>query len=85
MSNMLATRMNISCQSPIELLYYTAALGPVDVCAHCGRSGADPKPELKKVYKTALPLCEECENDGKKTYCSKTIWFFIMTFNVPLE
>ena len=66
MSNMLATRMNISCQSPIELLYYTAALGPVDVCAHCGRSGADPKPELKKVYKTVLPLCEECENDGKK-------------------
>jgi hypothetical protein len=38
----------------------------VDVCAHCGRSGADPKPELKKVYKTVLPLCKECENDGKK-------------------
>lgn len=66
MNSFLTTRMNISCESPLELPYYSAALGPVDVCAYCGCSGADPKPELKKKFKTVLPLCEGCGDDGKK-------------------
>jgi hypothetical protein len=42
---------------------------------------ADPKPELKKVYKTVLPLCEECENDGKKPIVARqygSLWWLSM-------
>jgi len=57
----LTTRLNQTCQVPVELSYYSAPLGPVDICAQCASPGADPKTELKKSNKTVLPICVDCE------------------------
>jgi len=51
----MSTCLNQTCQAPVELSYY---LGPVDICARCTSPGADQKTELKKSYKTVLPICE---------------------------
>jgi len=49
----------MTCKAPVEVPYYGQILGNwnIDICAHCGSPGADPKVELKKTYKTVLPLC----------------------------
>jgi len=64
MKNLLVVRPAISCASPVEIPYYGAQLGPVDICAFCGGEKADPKTDLKKKFKTVLPICNMCKNNG---------------------
>ena len=37
-----------------------------DTCAFCGAEEAVVDGDLKKKFKTVLPLCLECRNDGKE-------------------
>jgi hypothetical protein len=44
----------------VEVTYYGNGSGQPDICTYC----AQVNPELKKSYKTVLPICEPCENSG---------------------
>lgn len=57
----------LECATTVEICYYGASLGPVDICCHCGSSGAEVDQELKKSYKTVLPICDLCLGNGKQT------------------
>ena len=61
------TRLDITCDSPVEWSYYGATKVPVhkDMCAYCGVLGADTDQQLLKVFKTVLPLCSMCKSKGK--------------------
>jgi hypothetical protein len=62
----ITTRLNITCGSPVELAYYSAKLGPEDICAHCAAPHAETNQALKKKFKTVLPCCEACLHIGKQ-------------------
>jgi hypothetical protein len=59
------TRSSLTCESPVELAYYSSGLGQTDLCCCCCNAG-EVNQELKKSYKTVLPLCQECASDGKE-------------------
>lgn len=61
----IMTRTDITCQSPVELQYYSSGLGLADLCAHCGFNSGQVSTDLLKRYKTVLPLCDECKDSGK--------------------
>ena len=60
LSNILVVRpgIGIICSTPVEIPYYGAQLGPINICAHCGGEGADPKTDLKK-YLNCLAIMQE--------------------------
>lgn len=60
-------RINITCESKVEIPYYSLSLGRADLCCHCGEDGAIVDADLKKSFKTVLPLCEKCSSAGEKT------------------
>ncbi|VDI69131.1 Hypothetical predicted protein [Mytilus galloprovincialis] len=57
-------KLNLNCNSHVELAYYGSGLGQLDICSFCGGPEADTNVELKKQYKTVLPLCKTCESKG---------------------
>ena len=59
-------RGNLTCASPIELPFYgtSADVGRKDLCAHCGIEGGEIDNELKKCFKTVLPICVQCKAMG---------------------
>ncbi|XP_070559193.1 uncharacterized protein [Ptychodera flava] len=61
----VALRPHLSCAVPVEIPYYGADVGQKDVCAHCGCDEAQIDAELKKQYKTVLPMCNACHELGK--------------------
>ena len=62
------TRLELSCSSPMEYMYYGAPKLNVrkDLCSHCATPRAVIDEELKKVYKTVLPICSHCKSRGKE-------------------
>ena len=56
------------CKTPIEWAYYAATkiAVPRDLCCHCSKQGAQQDKELKKLFKTVLPICDECRVESKK-------------------
>ena len=56
------------CKSPIEWAYYNASKTNTrkDVCCHCSKIGAKVDSDKKKLYKSVLPVCDQCEAQGKK-------------------
>ena len=56
----------LSCLSPIELPYYTASLGRLDICCHCGTDNTFACQEMKKRFKSVLPVCDSCCQSGKE-------------------
>jgi len=54
------TRLNITCENIIEVPYYSATIGRPDLCCFCGMEGASIDQELKKKFKTVLPVCPTC-------------------------
>ena len=60
------TRLELHCGSPME--YYGASKITVrkDLCAHCGKSRATTDQDLKKLFKTVLPICDGCKGRGKQ-------------------
>ncbi|XP_078327779.1 uncharacterized protein LOC144623250 [Crassostrea virginica] len=62
----LFTRMNIHCGSPMEVAYYSSSIGRRDICYYCGATDAEANVELKKEFKTVLPLCQTCKDIGRQ-------------------
>ena len=58
------------CKTPIEWAYYAATkiAVPRDFCCHCSKQGAQQDKELKKLFKTVLPICDGCRAESKKVY-----------------
>ena len=57
-------REGITCSSPVEFAYYSSKRFK-NVCAHCGNE-CSVDTTLKDQYQTVLPLCSNCESNGKK-------------------
>ncbi|WAR05994.1 LOW QUALITY PROTEIN: hypothetical protein MAR_021363 [Mya arenaria] len=56
----------LQCASPIELCYYGADLGRKDLCTYCADLESETDAELKKLYKTVLPICQKCRELKKE-------------------
>lgn len=65
MSQSIHMKPGLACLTPVELSYYSANIGRKDVCAHCGEEDGHISADLKKKYKTVLPICIDCEGAGK--------------------
>lgn len=60
----MLTRSNLSCTSPLEIPLYGSDLGRKDLCSHCGSEGGTVCQDSKAKFKSVLPLCEDCRNQG---------------------
>ena len=58
-------RLGPICASPVELPYYSADIGRLDICSLCGATEAVVYDELKAKYRTVLTICITCTYDGK--------------------
>ncbi|XP_014676567.1 PREDICTED: uncharacterized protein LOC106816458 [Priapulus caudatus] len=65
-SKTVMCRTGISCGCPVENPYYTSAIGRLDICAFCAAEEAEVNAEMKKKFKTVLPLCADCCEEGRK-------------------
>ena len=61
----ITCRPGICCETPIQLVYYASGLGKSDLCCFCACDDGQVDQELKRKYKTVLPLCETCRKNGK--------------------
>lgn len=57
-------RAPLACSSPIETPYYGCELGRKDLCCYCAVEGCCVDQELKKQYKTVLPICDSCKTSN---------------------
>ena len=66
---MVFTRLELTCSSPMELPFYanTKIYVQKDIC-YCIRKGVQEDKELKKQFKTILPLCLSCKEKGKNPF-----------------
>jgi len=55
------TQLNLTCESNIEVTYYSAAIARIDLCCYCAAEEITADQELKKKFKTVLPVCELCK------------------------
>jgi hypothetical protein len=69
----LFVRLGITCESLLELAYYASNIGRTDLCCYCANENAQIDLDLKKSFKTVLPLCEECKQEGKKPVCCRPV------------
>ena len=70
LSGSVFTRLEMHCKTPVEWVYYGAAkiTAQKDLCRHCSKQGAQQDKELKKLFKTVLPICDGCRAESKKVY-----------------
>ena len=63
----VSCRPNLQCGTHIEIPYYspTVSVGRKDLCCVCAIEEAVASNDLKKQFKTVLPLCRDCEIKGK--------------------
>jgi hypothetical protein len=69
-------RTRISCDSPIEILYYSSRKsGNYSICYYCGEREdlITPPQSLKERFKQIYPLCEECQENRKEFYAKGEI------------
>ncbi|CAB5395171.1 unnamed protein product [Rhizophagus irregularis] len=68
LSEVVFVRTRISCDSPIEILYYSSQKSPI--CYYCGESESlvAPSQSLKERFKQIYPLCEGCQGNKKEFY-----------------
>ena len=64
------TRLEMHCKTLIEWAYYGAMkiTAQKDLCCHCSKQGAQQDKELKKLFKTVLPICDGCWAKNRKVY-----------------
>ena len=70
LSGSVFTRLEMQCKTPIQWAYYsiTKITSQKDLCCHCSKQGAQHDKELKKLFKTVLPICDGCRAESKKVY-----------------
>ena len=70
LSRSVFTRLEMHCKTPIEWAYYgaTKITARKNLCCHCSKQGAQKDKELKKLFKTVLPICDGCRAESKKVY-----------------
>ena len=64
LENKVFGRLGICCASPVEWAYYSSNIGAMHICCHCGGEGGTIDKNLKKRFKTVLPICEMCVSQG---------------------
>ena len=67
----LCIRPNLQCAMQVELPYYGSEVGRADKCSHCGGNNGVIDPELKKTFRTVLPVCKPCVEEGKKPFTQR--------------
>ncbi|PKC15019.1 hypothetical protein RhiirA5_408735 [Rhizophagus irregularis] len=68
-AKILFVRVKISCDTPVEILYYSSQKsGNFDICYYCGTDSdfVDPPSILRTKYKIIYPLCQGCQDKGKE-------------------
>ena len=70
LSGSVFTELEMHCKTLIEWAYYGAMkiTARKDLCCHCSKQGAQQDKELKKLFKTVLPICDGCRAESKKVY-----------------
>ena len=70
LSGSVFTRLEMHCKTPIEWAYCgaTKITAQKDLCCRCSKQGAQQDQELKKLFKTVLPICDGCQAECKKVY-----------------
>ena len=58
-------RDKLTCASPVETPYYSSSFAQLDLCSYCGNDGGLVDAELRKMYKTVLPICNDCKANRK--------------------
>ena len=58
---------NLGCATHVEIPYYGSSIGRLDICAHCGVPEALVNTDLKKRFKTVLPICDDCVSQGRES------------------
>ncbi|RGB32467.1 hypothetical protein C1646_762901 [Rhizophagus diaphanus] len=61
--------VKISCDTPIEILYYSSQKsGNSDICYYCGTDSdfVDPPDSIRTKYKIIYLLCQRCQDKGKE-------------------
>ncbi|CAB4391120.1 unnamed protein product [Rhizophagus irregularis] len=69
LAELLFVRVKISCDTPMEILYYSSRKsGNSDICYHCGTDSdfIDPPDSIRTKYKIIYPLCQKCQDKGKE-------------------
>lgn len=59
-------RTGITCETPIQLPFYSSGLGKLDLCCYCASDDGEYDQDLRKIYMTVLPVCRECLQKGKQ-------------------
>ena len=44
-----------------------------DFCAYCAKKECSPDKELKRLFKTVLPICEKCKEKGRKAITKRPV------------
>lgn len=65
LAHKIMCRDNLSCATPVEIPFYGSGIGRLDICCFCGTEGGEVDTELKRKYKTVLPICHTCRENGK--------------------
>ena len=62
------SRLELHCKAPIEAMFYGAPkiTKRKDMCAYCAKKECSPDKELKKRFKTVVPICDQCKAKGRK-------------------
>ncbi|CAG8748188.1 32351_t:CDS:10 [Gigaspora margarita] len=71
LKEVIFVRTQISCDSPIEILYYSSRKeGNYPICYYCGNRDnlVSPPESLKENFKQIYPLCEICQKDEMNFY-----------------
>jgi hypothetical protein len=69
--NTVHTRLPMNCADPIEMQYYSADLGRKDICCYCCEDNVVRDDSLLKKFKTVLPLCKACNENGFEAVCQR--------------
>lgn len=71
----------IICSFPVD---YSRGLGRNGICSLCSNDNAEDDSELKKKYKTVLPLCNICKYQGQKSVVARPFQYvhLIQSFEI---
>ena len=68
LQGVIFVRLQLSCQSPVEMPYYAAAcaLTREDICCYCASTEDIRRDEASlQTHRVVLPMCKTCTERGK--------------------